>query len=362
MNLKRAVARIISQEAVEIRSLPIEDDSGVTNRVASPQAGIFSCFIRLANGSVREMIVKCKSAAIIANGIRLLSKGDPMLFWQLVSEHKVLGYNGSSVRESVLYSGIDRALAKYMPHFIGSYTQPFTRSCFIAMEKLPQSPPHTSQLYRLIDIITYFHVRYYNDLAAAARLKLNRYTVRDHKAIRRSLKRMFHRLDAENAVIFGADKLAIVEDFLRTIHIEYRGVSFHCTLTHNDFSPRNISAYGDDIRIYDWELAAYQNPEHDIIELLISMLHDLSDSEVLDALRYQRERLSLSTGIVLTDRQYRDILRFNTLEYCVNKLTILRLAGKHLGLNYTEKLAENAARMMDILNITQKREEYATGT
>lgn len=362
MNLKRAVARIISQEAVEISSLPIEDDSGVTNRVASPQAGIFSCFIRLADGSEREMIVKCKSAAIIANGIRLLSECDPLLFWQLVSEHKVLGYNGSSVRESVLYSGIDHDLVKYMPDFIGSYTHPFTSSCFVAMEKLPQSQPDKTQLCRLIDIINEFHTRYYNDDSAAEDLKLNRYTALNYKSIRCCLKRMFHRLDAENADIFGADKLAVVEDFLRTIHIEYRGVCFHCTLTHNDFSPRNISAYGDDIRIYDWELAAYQNPEHDIIELLISMLHDLSDSEVLDALRYQRERLSLSTGTVLTDRQYRDILRFNTLEYCVNKLTILRLAGKHLNLDYTERLAENTARMMDILNITQKREEYATGT
>ena len=39
---------------------------------------------------------------------------------------------------------------------------------------------------------------------------------------------------------------------------------------------------GENIIIYDWELAAYGNPEHDLIEYLSFVLHEFSDSEVYD--------------------------------------------------------------------------------
>ncbi len=352
MDIKRAIGRALSQKSVVTECSPLLSDSGVSNRVAADGGGLLNCRAELPDGSVREFVGKCKTPRIILRGNRLLSSGDALLSLMLALEHKVLGYNGSSVREAVLYRGIREDLAKYLPAFIGSYTQPLTRTCFVALERFPQTPPDASQLYRLIDIITEFHAAYYLDEDAARLLHLNRYSSRDYKAMRRRLMRMHHRLDAENIPVFGADKLAVTEDFLQRIHTEHSAVSFHRTLTHNDLSTRNISADGDDIIIYDWELAAYQNPEHDIIELLISMLHQLTDSEVLEALAYQRRLLAEKTGRPLTDAQYSAILRFNTLEHCVNKLTILRLAGKQLGLDNTVQLAVNAARMMDILKIT----------
>lgn len=352
MNVTRAIQRVFGQKPVSVEREPLAFDSGVSNRIASPRAGVMRYRIISADGAVRSFVGKSKTMAIIANGIRLLSGGDIIAFLLLVLEHKALGYNDSSVREVYIYRALAPELSAHVPVFIGAYTDSFTKESFLAMEELPSAAPRSDKLTEVIDIITEFHARYYGDVSAAEQMKLNNYSPRDYKRIRSRFRRMLQRLHDEDTEIFGEDKLAVIERFIGELHIRYAEVSFHRTLTHNDLSPRNISAYDGDIRIYDWELAAYQNPEHDIIELLISMLHELSDEQALSALHHHREVLAEKTGVQLTDEQYCTILRFNTLELCINKLCMLRLAGKHLGLDYTEQLAINAARMMDILNIT----------
>ena len=165
------------------------------------------------------------------------------------------------------------------------------------------------------------------------------------------MKRMFRHLAKENISLFGEKKTVAIEAFIDNLHNESAAVSFHRTLTHNDLSYRNISCC-DSVIIYDWELACYQNPEHDIIELLISLLHELSADEVRSALSYHRQRLSELTGVSLTDKQYAVILRFNMLEFCINKLSMLRIAARRIPLPYIEQFTRNTSAMMDILDIT----------
>ena len=352
MNVTRAIQRIIGNKTVSVKYEPLTSDYGVSNRVASAHAGVKRYRVEFSDGTARSFIGKSKTMKIIANGIKLLSGGDIRLFFLLVLRHKVLGYNDSSVREAVMYRGFSPELAAYLPTFIGAYTESFTKDSFIAMEEIPAYSPVSNKLINIIDIITEFHSRYYGDISVVKQMKLNSYSSSDYKHMRCRFSRMLSRLHDEDTEIFGMDKLAVIHRFIDELHIRHAEISFHRTLTHNDLSPRNISIGCDDIRIYDWELAAYQNPEHDIIELLISMLHDLSDEDAVSALNFHRKLLANKTGICLTDEQHSAILRFNTLELCINKLCMLRLAGKHLGLDYTEQLAINAARMMDILNIT----------
>lgn len=349
MNETHAIRRIFGRAPVKISVSTLINDSGVTNRIASAKAGILRYDVEFPDSSV-SFVGKRKSSRIIANGILMLSERDPLLFLLLTVNHKLLGYNGSSVREAALYRGLDRSLKKYLPDIMGTDTDRFG-SCFIAMEELPHGSPVIDELYRAIDAIAAFHAHYYGDEACVKAFGLNRYSAADYRRTRRCLKRMFGELSSGNLAFFGAEGIAVINRFIDGIHTEFARVEKRRTLTHNDYCDRNICADRQRICIFDWELACYQNPEHDIIELLISVMSDMTDNDVASALGYYRSRLSELTGVTLSDEEYAAALRFNTLEFCVNKLSILRLAGRRLKLDYTDGLARNASRMMDILKI-----------
>ncbi len=358
MNINRAIRSIFHKKCLRTEYRQFVNDSGVSNRVASSKVGIFNCHAEFADGTNVHFIGKRKTVSIIANGIKLLCSGDPVLFLQLVLNHRILGYNGSSTREAALYGGFHESLKRYLPEFIGAHIHSLTGTCFIAIQELPQIPPESADIPELADIIAEFHARYYCDEREARRLGVNVYSRRTYRRSRYVFRHMLDNL--ENSA-FSGEQLDVILQFIGDIHIEYDSVCRHRTLTHNDFSCRNISR-GESIRIYDWELACFQNPEHDILELLISMLHRLDEEQIMSALCRHRRRLSELTGSELSDKEYNAALRFSLLEFCVNKLSIIRLAGKRLGLDYTEQLAVNTSRMMDILNITQKEVTNATGT
>jgi small subunit ribosomal protein S2 len=65
-------------------------------------------------------------------------------------------------------------------------------------------------------------------------------------------------------------------------------LSFPMTLTHNDFNPRNLCLRRGGVLpatvLYDWELAFFQNPQHDLIEFLVFVLEDGTPRR--DYLRY----------------------------------------------------------------------------
>ena len=69
------------------------------------------------------------------------------------------------------------------------------------------------------------------------------------------------------------------------------------------------------------------------------------------ALEYYRETLAGLTGMTCSDAEFAASLRFNTLEYVVNKLSLLRHACRSLGSSDMELLAAQAARMMELLEI-----------
>ena len=221
----------------------------------------------------------------------------------------------------------------------------------LAMEELPESDAIEPALDRVLDEIAAVHAKYLGDRAIVPQLRINCYSAADYRRTKGVLRRMFQSLAGENRRIFSAQQLAEIERFLAQIDTEYKAVSGRQTLTHNDCCDRNLCVTAERIYLYDWELACYQNPEHDAVELVISVLDALTDDEAKAMLRHYRDRMTALTGITLTDAEYHALLRFNTLEFCVNKLMLLRLAGKTLHVDTPQQTAKNTARMLRLLGI-----------
>lgn len=351
MKDSQAIYNIFGVKPVSVTTSALEGEDGISNRFSSADAGVLAYTAELADGSVKRFIGKKKSFRIVLNGILMLCEGDAVLLSLLLLNHKILGYNGSALRESRLYGAVEKPLLQHLPKVYGSASRRIHGDCFIAMEEFPHAQPSRDELYKVIDAILPFHAQYYGNEKFVRTHGVNVYDRAVHRRSRSGLRRMSSHLEKENEVVFGKGKTSVINAFIDALDSEYAAVSFHRTLTHNDLSYRNISC-GDSVIIYDWELACYQNPEHDIIELLISLLHQLSPEEVRSALGYHRQRLAELTGVSLTDEQYSAILRFCTLEFCVNKLSMLRIAARRISLPHIEQLAKNTSAMMDILDIT----------
>ena len=103
-----------------------------------------------------------------------------------------------------------------------------------------------------------------------------------------------------------------------------------------------------DFLIYDWELSCYQNPEHDIVEFLIFVLHELSDDEVKSGIEYYKRELFEKLKLDISKEDYKRILEFNILEYTVNKLSVYRLADRRYKLDFTEQICMNTSRLIKI--------------
>lgn len=350
MNINKTITKIYGKRPVFVASDPVAGDNGMTSRISSNAAGVMRYSVEFADGSTVRFIGKRKSVRIIINGIRMASDGDPLLALRLFFHHKIFGYNGSSLREAILYATPGLLSEAHIPKIDGYVFSQVTGRCFIAMEVLPESDPADRSCLRLLDYLAEMHAEYFGK---ADRIPyLNSYTPADYRSMRRILRKMFDRLSDENEKIFGKDLTGVIHRFIARIDEEYSAVADRRTLTHNDCCSRNICITKDSIKLFDWELACCQNPEHDVMELLISIMETMSDKAVLNALEHYRDRIEELTGVELTRAEYHKLLRFNTLEFCVNKLCMLRLAGRDLYIRMPRKLAVQTARMIRLLEIS----------
>lgn len=325
---------------------PMPELDSISNRIAGGKLNIFLCHLQTKDGKVYPIVCKVKSKKIIARGIVFLTRDTNLrLVLSFLRYHKIVSYDKSHLRESAIYCAIKPCLSRHLPQVYFTKMHPFRDRYLLCMAQFQDERPlEKSDFHTVFDAITSFHAAYYNSSSAVKTLGLNHYSARDYKKAKPLLKGM---LDALDNTAFG-EKTAQLYKFIGEIDSLYETLPLHKSLTHNDFSPRNIALYADKVLFYDWELACFQNPEHDLIELLLSLLHDMSSAEISHAVCCYRDTLFEKLGMPpLSDIEYKKIFRFNLLEFCVNKLSLLRLANRYLNQSFISQMTENAVRLLN---------------
>ena len=350
-NLKKIFEKVLKKDIVKIEELKFEDKEGITGKVEQSSVNLYRYGIVFKEGLSKEILVKSKSRNIIKNGIRLLNyDNDIRLLYLLIRYHKVLSFDKNYIRELKFYENIDIELKKHTIACYGCYKNSLQSKCLIFMREIKDSFEFDkSYIYKTLDVIIKFHKQYYGKKECYDIYRLNYYTNHDYKRSRKLLSYIFHKFDNENKVYFSSKGLEKIENFLENIHIYHKNLPEHRSLTHNDFTARNIFFLKEDLLIYDWELACYQNPEHDLIEFLIFELHKFADDKVRELITYYKNNLLSALNINIQKADYERILEFNTLEYIVNKLSVYRLADVSLKLAFIKQMCKNAARMLLII-------------
>lgn len=300
-----------------------------------------------ASGEKYVIIIKHKNSLVVPLGATLLSPSFG-IFLKVIMRHRVFGFNSGRKREKLFYEKVDNSLCGALPKYLGSCERVKGQSVSLAMIKFPQGREvGFDDLYKIIDLITDFHAKYYGKRETIREMGLNYYMPKDYRQSRGTLGALFNYYYDENVEIYGKEFVKVISDFIEHIDEEYAKVMEYQTLTHNDLTPRNISI-DKGIIIYDWELACFQNPEHDLVELLFTTVDDNCTSEQIQkVINYFRRQLENKTEKEISDEEFTKRMHFNALEYVVNRLAIYRSYSKKNYSSLAKRCERNARKVLE---------------
>lgn len=343
------IRRSVKENVKKIQKKELHDVDSISNVVGNKKVSIFQ-YELLINGKKRKLIGKWKTRNIIKNGAIMLANHNLKSFFTILRNHKVLGYNQSYYRESYIYSNIDDSLKENFAKLYGTYTNKLFGNNFLLLEKFHVSNTISKQdLYVIIDAILKIHIFYYRKEKIVPIMKLNDYSTKDYRKCIPTLQAIFNACEKENICDYGKRNTTILKKFIENINSEFLKYSFHRTLTHNDLSNRNICYSRKKCYFFDWEMACFQNPEHDLIDILVSNLELLKEEEIFLLIQYYQKKLLTSIPCKIDKNAYLDIVLFNLKEYMVNKLSMLRVFNKEAKLEFITSLTNNSNRLLNLL-------------
>lgn len=350
MREEKQIARIMNKKIRRMEKRELEGISSINNLVALKRCGIYHVDVEFDDGSTAELLMKSKSNNVVKNGINLISGKDFRLMKELVLHKKVLGYDKSYLREDVLYRGIEPFLKNAMIDYYGCYNdhRSGTRNLLFKYYVWNEKELNARDLQAVLDQILPFHIFYMGKDAAAAELQLNKYCSRDYYKARPCLHMMFDLREEENNRTYGTERVQAIHAFIDRIHEEEDRHSAFKTLTHNDFSSRNFFVRGEGVMFYDFELACYQIPEHDVAELLVYECGTVTDEEIRELLHRYYSQLREGSPYDLTEQEYLDRVLFCIKEFIVNRLSLLRIVSESIEIDFIEQLLINTKRLLDL--------------
>ena len=346
--------KIIGGTPSNVVPLPLEtENDSISGRVSFNQQSVFKLALEFESKPNMICILKLKSEQIIRNGMDLINYDRSAEFQKILEgPHNIIGYDDSHIRESCFYDNVSESLKGVLPKILGSFHDPENDIYAILMEEHENKRFFDeNMIMKSLDAITDFHACYYNRCESVPQLLLNHYTTADYKIQKPILIGMMQRLEEDSSVVFSNQHKTLLFDFAMHIDEHHKRLPAHQTLTHNDFTPRNIFCQEDGVIIFDWELSCYQCPEHDLIEFLLFVMSELTDEQILSIIGMFRELLFKKCNIFFTDEIYNQILTFNLLEYCVNRLSLYRVCNKGLNIGFIDVLSANAERLLTIMNV-----------
>ncbi len=343
--------KIFGKTVLDICEVSSDGIDSITGAISLKNRSIRKFRVAFDDNTNITAVCKYKSKRIIRNGIRIMNcQNSPRVYVQLVLNHRIYGFENSHIRETCFYKALPKELCGGIIDIYGLYYDRQTKQHMVVMkEQSGSAPENFNDLIRVINVITDFHSYYYNDDFVIKLFCLNNITTEGYKKSQKLIKLLFESVSDENTVLYSKNNLEILKTFADDLPKEHSLLPYHNSLCHNDLSKRNILCEDDRVYIYDWELAAYRNPEHDLIDLIASAADGLSDGEIFELIEYFRRTLSEKTGERLDDEMFWRLIRFNLLEYTLTRATLLRIANIKMKRDFILKIAHNTNRLMDIL-------------
>ncbi|MFD2672143.1 phosphotransferase [Marinicrinis sediminis] len=309
------------------------------------------------------MKVKSGETDMMELGVAIAKlSGDDRLSGLFESQMHIFGFEGATGREIEVYTKADSALLTYCPVIYGVRNEPDQDAHVILMEDLSDCSHFNTitqpeqwdaqHIECVLNDLADLHSVYWNqppgegwgaevtgagavDYSDATELLLALTTYNHERYPQWISDELYKRM--RTFIEQLPEHAATMADY-------------HQTLTHNDFTTRNIALRSStkQLVVYDWELARYQNPQHDVLEFLIYALDGEDTVKQMDHyLNGYRKQLERVTSQSLDPVEFARITMLNALELLTVRYNLYLLANNLLHLPYMERVYGNLAAYIE---------------
>ena len=299
---------------------------------------------RVGNKSV-ELFVKAKPLDhdVIAAAECVASACDSAVGEAIARHRERLGILDSHTREIALYRQPDRRLRDHAPKVYAAIDNKAKKDWVLVLESLSDlellnsandvSGWQECHIEAAIRGVAQVHSVWYQreeELAAHCWLAPKRLAAEMHE-----LNDLWEALSNYSWKIFsdwlGNDIRPLVKRWISESGEWWRELEqMPNTLIHNDFNPRNLAfrIEGRQLRLcaYDWELAAFGVPQHDLAELLCFVLKPSTSVEVVRKyIELHRMELALATGSAIDATRWQVGFQLSLRHLILNRFAMYSL-------------------------------------
>ncbi len=367
---------LLDNDSIIIESVTrgdLDTRNGIISDVAQSGShgvsGLFRYHLRLrlekkVKKATSVLKIKPSVQELVTIGVRVARlTGDDTLGGLFESQFQVFNLKNSNIREIGLYQKVDRRLAAYMPRIYGTRCEHRRNIFAILMEDLSEcfllntgndpskwQPEHIkAALAGLSDM----HAVYWNGHHKLPKsVPIEAISVSRYKSSKPLLQALTRFNAARYPDLISNSLKELLEKVLDDLpafvsKLEHQPM----TLTHNDFNPRNLCfrTHGGSLQLvaYDWELATYQNPQHDVMEFLLFTLAADAPLALIDryADDYYRMLLQKVDHLPPRDEFFKGFY-FNAVELALNRFNLYLMGHNLLNFEFMNRVYGNLSRYL----------------
>lgn len=355
-----------------VKRMPRKSCSGIISTITSRSSGVHGLHRFLVTGQTSDgerripvfLKLKASSRELAEIGLKVAKlTGEDRLPGLYESQSHIFCLDDSHIRELKIYQDIDPRVLAYCPKIYGTMANPRREIYAVLMEDLTGSryydSIHRGGNWNRESIKTVL-----SDMAALHAVYFDRYQGLKEMNIYRlgkdfvcSASELLKELTQFNAMrypeLISPRIKEIYQAFLYDLEENIdRMLSFPQTLTHNDFNPRNLCLRKGNRQpstvLYDWELAFFQNPQHDLLEFLIFVLKEGSPrEEYLNYADFYLGRLQGILGKEFSRRHFLDVLDLNAVFFALVRMNLYLLGHNILKLGFLERVYKNLTAFIE---------------
>lgn len=361
------------QRVVALTEDKLNSNEGLVSNLASKSKqgviGLFKYRLEIKTGEQATsqelpVVLKLKSPhrelLKAASAVAKLS-GEDLLPGHFEAYHTIFGFDHCDVRELAIYEQISPKVLKFCPSIYGVKKDEQREIYAVLMEDLSHCTHITAQTENknwtpaqirvvLRDLAKLHCVYWENYEAIPEQAQIPLFSKRYNpdavvllKEITRYNAKCYPQLISKSLLQDYLDFLDQFEDHLAQMD------AFPKTLIHYDLNPRNtcLRPKGQEWQLvtYDWELAAFHNPQRDLIEFLSATLSPSTDkADFLNYVRFYQKELSQTTGQAFSETEFWKILRLNAYEFALIRLNLYLLVRNLMNLNFINPIYQNLIR------------------
>ncbi len=302
--------------------------------------------------------IKASSRQLEETGLKVARlTGEDAIPGLYESQSHIFCIEESHLRELKIYSNADKKLLRYCPKIFGTKVDHQREIYAVLMEDLTGNDRYDSmesirswndeEIKIVLRDMAAMHAVYFDKYSGLERMDVHRFEQHFVCSSSELLKELTRFNATRYPELIPGRIRELYESFLENLEENVdRMLSFPQTLTHNDFNPRNLCIRKNSevpmTVLYDWELAIFQNPQHDLIEFLVFVLDESSlRVDYLGYADFYLKNLEKAVGRSFSRTHFVEILDLNALIFALVRMNLYLLGHNILNLEFLERVYLN---------------------